>query len=144
VQTGGLLQELDPVAVWQVQVGGYQRDVLAVASQHLKLGDTVRRRACGQYSIIDPNRRSNADTVVPTSPGSPPTISITGAGAVMVRPSSQRYPSVAVRDSTAWAGRPHETRAGQVGHPLLTGWLTAGSIHDAAASQREVRGRPAE
>jgi hypothetical protein len=52
VHTGGSLQELDPVAVRQMQVGGYQRHVLAVASQHMKLGDTVRRRACGQYSIV--------------------------------------------------------------------------------------------
>jgi hypothetical protein len=52
VQISGALQELDPVAVWQVQVRGYQRHLLAVSSQHLKLGDTVRRRACGQYSIV--------------------------------------------------------------------------------------------
>ena len=54
VQTGGALQKLDPVAVWQVQVGCYQRHMLAVASQHLKLGDTVSRRARGQYSIVRP------------------------------------------------------------------------------------------
>jgi hypothetical protein len=52
VHTGGSLQKLDPIAVRQVQVGGYQRHLFAVASQHLKLGDAVSRRACGQYSIV--------------------------------------------------------------------------------------------
>jgi hypothetical protein len=52
VQTGGSFQELDSVPVWQIQVGSHQRHLLAAASQPSQLGETVRGRTCGQYSIV--------------------------------------------------------------------------------------------
>ena len=82
VQTGGPLQKLHAIPIRQMQVGGHQRHLLAAASQLLQLGNSVGGRTCGQYSIVQPNRRSSADAVVRTSFGSPPTISNMGAGAV--------------------------------------------------------------
>jgi hypothetical protein len=42
VESGGPLQELDPVPVGQVQVGGDQRRLFVGAGQRGQLGETVR------------------------------------------------------------------------------------------------------
>jgi hypothetical protein len=52
VQTSGPLQELDPVPVWQVQVGGHQRHLLPHASQPGQFADRLGGRRCGQYPIV--------------------------------------------------------------------------------------------
>ena len=54
VQTCSPFQELDPIPVWQVQVGGHQRHLLVATSQLRQLDKTVRGRTCGQYSIVRP------------------------------------------------------------------------------------------
>ena len=54
VQTCGPLQELDPVPVRQVQVGGHQRHLLGAASQPPQLSETVCAETRRQYPIVRP------------------------------------------------------------------------------------------